>query len=85
MRTEIRKWGNSLAVRLPRDFVQSLQLAEGSQVELVLAQDGVLLRPVSKRGRRPGARSLDELLAGITPENLHAEVAWGEPQGREVW
>lgn len=83
MKADIRKWGNSLAVRLPRDLARTLGLTEGSTVELELVDGGAMIRPVQKR--RPRARSLDELLEGVTPDVVHDEVDWGEPRGNEAW
>lgn len=84
MKTEVRKWGNSLAVRLPRDLAQSLHLGEGTAIELELIEGALVLRPAVPR-RRPGARDLGELLRGVTPDGIHREVDWGERQGGEVW
>ncbi len=79
MLTHISKWGNSLAVRLPKPFVEELGLSEGSQVELTV-RDGKLI--LSAAGR---AYALEELVDGITGENRHHESDWGRPKGREVW
>ena len=79
MRTRISKWGNSLAVRLPKAFVDELGLAEGSEVELTL-RDGQLV--LSAAGRE---YALKELVDGITAANRHQETDWGRPTGREVW
>jgi antitoxin MazE len=80
MNTQIGKWGNSLAVRLPGAHVKELDLREGMEVDLSLVDGGILLR--APRRRR---YSLDELIAAITPENIHGETDWGEGVGREVW
>jgi antitoxin MazE len=79
MQTQIGKWGNSLAVRLPGAFAKDLGLKEGMELDISLANGGLLLRPL------PNEYTLDELVAGITPENLHEETDWGGPVGREVW
>lgn len=79
MRTRISKWGNSLAVRLPKPFVDELGLAHGAEVEIVLRDGRIVL---TAAGREYG---LEELVDGITSENLPAETDWGRPQGREVW
>jgi len=72
-------WGNSLAVRIPKPFVEELALSEGAEVELTL-QGGKLI--LTAAGRE---YALEELVERITPENRHAETDWGRPQGREGW
>jgi antitoxin MazE len=75
----IARWGNSLAVRIPRALAEQARLAEGAEVELVVEQGCLAIRP------RAPAYELDELVANITAENRHEEVDWGEPEGREAW
>lgn len=79
MKTAIGKWGNSLALRLPRKLAQDLNLEEGSSVELRVEGEELVVAPAPKTYR------LDELLARFRPEHRHAEVDWGEPRGEEVW
>jgi antitoxin MazE len=79
MQTQIGKWGNSLAIRIPSTFARGLNLAEGMDVDIVIVDGGLLLKP------RPPKYTLDELIAGITPENRHEETDWGPPVGGEVW
>jgi len=80
MRTKIQKWGNSLAVRVPRPFAEELGLSQDSDVDLLLEQHELVIKPVSD------ARvSLRELLAGVTDANLHREVETSGPVGNEVW
>lgn len=79
MKATVQRWGNSLAVRLPRLLAEESQISEGSQVELVRTPDGVLV----KARQKPRYR-LSDLLAGISPENLHPETEWGPAVGREV-
>jgi antitoxin MazE len=64
MQTHIARWGNNLALRIPRPVADRLGLDEGDTVELSVEEGQLLVRP-----RRPEPR-LNELLAGITPENL---------------
>jgi antitoxin MazE len=64
MQTHIARWGNSLALRIPRAVADRLGLKEGGAVELWVEEERLVVR--SSRG----AVRLDELLAGITPENL---------------
>jgi antitoxin MazE len=77
--TKLQKWGNSLAVRIPRGFAEQLMIQQGSEVDLSLDGDRLVIKP------RRRELSLSELLAQVTDENIHAEVATGEPTGREVW
>ena len=79
MLTKIQKWGNSLAIRIPRRFAEELMAQQGSEVDLSLDGDRLVIKP---RRQEP---SLSALLAQVTDENIHAEVATGEPTGREVW
>ncbi len=79
MQTQIGRWGNSLAVRIPSASAKELNLAEGMEVDIVVVDGGLLLK------RRPAAYTLDELIAGITPENRHEETDWGPPVGGEAW
>jgi len=76
MEQTLKKWGNSLAVRLPQSIARKLNLKEGSKVEVKLEGDRIVIVP--KKG-------LNELLERITPENLHGEVDWGKREGNEVW
>jgi antitoxin MazE len=80
MEATIQKWGNSLALRLPKPLAEEAQWDEGSKVELVRTPDGVL---VKGRRRKPRYR-LSDLLAEVTPDNLHRETDWGISVGREV-
>ena len=80
MISHVRKWGNSLAVRIPREFAAEAGLEEGTPVDLKLRQGEVRIRPV-----KPAEYVLEDLLQGITPDNLHGEVVWGPKMGREAW
>ena len=78
--TQVSKWGNSLAVRIPKTIIKEARLADGDRLSLDVAQDGsVVLRSGRQR------YSLKRLVAGIKPGNHHHETNWGAPKGREVW
>lgn len=77
VRVRIGKWGSSLAVRIPKAIAQQWGVSEGSGIEMTSIGDQVVLR---KR-----AYELADLLAGVTPENLHPEHDIGESRGREQW
>jgi antitoxin MazE len=80
MRAAVRTWGHSLALRIPRALAAQVNLSEGSEVELTLTDGKLVVLPVAGL-----EYELDDLLSGVTAENLHAESDTGEPVGREVW
>ena len=80
MLVRISKWGNSLALRIPAPFAEETGIASGTEVDLALEDGRLVITP-----RRAVSYALDALLEGVTEENLHDEIATGEPQGREVW
>ena len=80
MRAKIQKWGNSLAVRIPKGIAELVELADGREVELTVEEGRMIVQPARKR-----RYSLDELVAGITDENSHDEVGTGPSMGNEAW
>lgn len=80
MLTKVQKWGNSIALRIPKSFADEIQIAADSPVDLKIEEGKLIIAPVE-----PEVYALEELLAGVTPENIHGEVDWGEPVGNEVW
>ena len=81
MTVTIKKWGNSAAVRLPRNILSQANLEEGTDVEIFLSKEGeITLRAVRKR------QSIQELFAEYDGGFLQTEeIDWGKPQGEEVW
>ena len=80
MRTRIQKWGNSLAVRIPRSFAVEAGLENDTPVEVSLVEGKLLIAPVSEP-----AWTLETLLAQVTDANLHREVDTGPATGMEAW
>lgn len=69
MVSTVEKWDDSLALRIPQHIAREVQIDEGAAVKLVVIDGNLVVKPkVCKR------YSLEELVAGITPENLHTEV-----------
>ncbi len=79
MQTRIQRWGNSLALRIPRAFALETMLQQDSLVDLTL-QGGTLVVTLV-----PQTCMLDGMLAQITPDNLHGEIEFGPAEGREAW
>lgn len=73
----ISRWGNSLGLRVPKPIAEQIGLREGSTVNLTIENGHLVVTPAR--------RSLDDLLADITPENLHGEIDDGIAVGQEVW
>lgn len=80
METRVQKWGNSLALRIPRALASQIGLESGSPVRLSLRRKELVIVPVP----RPRL-TLDDLLAQVTEENLHAETDTGRAVGGEEW
>ena len=80
MKTKVQKWGNSLALRIPKSFAIETSLEPDTEVDLSLVEGALVVTPIVKTGY-----SLEQLLEGVTDENLHAEVDTGAPVGNEVW
>ncbi|MDO8950936.1 MAG: AbrB/MazE/SpoVT family DNA-binding domain-containing protein [Actinomycetota bacterium] len=80
MKTKVQKWGNSLAVRIPKTFAEEVGLKDDTSIEMRLVKGGLLLAPTAE-----WTPSLDEMLATVTDSNLHDEVETGPAQGSEAW
>lgn len=83
MTTKIQKWGNSLAMRLPKKLADSFNLKAGSQIVFITNSDGFTIRPEIKV--KIPKYTLEDLVAGITSKNRHKEFDWGKPMGKEIW
>lgn len=82
MKVEFQKWGNSLALRIPKAFAEEIGASDGKLANMSV-RDGTLVIEVIKPKRRKRRYTLAELVKGITPENRHEEVYWGPPVGNE--
>ncbi len=78
--SSIKKWGNSLAIRIPSSVAKDLNLSENSTIQIT--SDGFMATIRPKKGKK---QSLQDLVSAITPDNRHQEVDWGEPVGKEIW
>ena len=79
-KTQVAKWGNSLAVRIPKSVVGTARLREGDEVTLAVSKGGaIVMRPARRKYR------LDELVSKITARNRHDETDWGPQVGKEAW
>lgn len=79
MKVNMKKWGNSAAVRIPAGVMEAAHLHLDQAVDVREEGGRIVIEPI-----RPAEYELEQLLAGITPENLHAETDFGEPVGKEA-
>ena len=80
MKSRVQKWGNSLALRIPKSFAAEVGLCEDLAVDLSVTEGKLVVQPHSEE-----PLSLDDLLRGVTKENLHHEWDTGSAVGKEIW
>lgn len=74
----IKKWGNSLGIRIPSVMAKDLSLKDGSHVEIMDEENRIVIIPSPKE-------KLTDLLGKINKSNLHNEIDTGSPVGNEAW
>ena len=77
---KIQKWGNSLALRIPRAFAADTHIHNGSTVDLIFRNGKLIIVPVERSKFK-----LSDLLKQVSKDNLHGEITTGEPVGAESW
>jgi len=80
MLTQVQRWGNSLAVRIPKPFAIEAGLEQDTPIEMSVVDGKLVLRPIVEP-----KITLEHLLAQVTEQNLHGEVDTGPAVGNEVW
>jgi len=80
MRIKVKKWGNSLALRIPKAFAFQSKIREDEYVNLILEGNKIFIEPVDEK-----KYSLKELVSGIDKTNLQSEIDFGKPVGNEKW
>lgn len=78
MQLTVKKWGNSVGVRIPAPILNALKLEADHLIDMRVEDGKIIIEPISH------GYSLEQLLAGITPENLHREADSGAPVGKEL-
>jgi antitoxin MazE len=81
MNATVQKWGNSLALRIPMSYAKNIHIRQGSAVDMILTKDKIEIRPKSQAKKK---YVLSEMLKKVTKGNIHSEVDWGRPMGREI-
>lgn len=75
----VGKWGHSLGVRIPASIAKQAHLKEGTSITVTVVENSIVIRPKKTK------YTLDELLEGMTIDNVHSEIDMGLPVGNEVW
>ena len=76
---KIVRWGNSMAVRIPKVVLRDAGLQEGDVLAFGAKNGSIVAKPIKKK------TTLTELVAKMSPENIHEEVDWGKARGKEAW
>jgi len=80
MRVQIQKWGNSLALRIPKAFARETHIENNSLVNLSLENDHLVISPI----KESGDYSLSSMLEEISEDNLHEAIDFGRAVGEEA-
>lgn len=80
MQTKIKKWGNSLALRIPKLFALDANLKINKVVDISIDKGSIIITPIDEK-----EYSLKKLLEGVTKNNLHEEFDTGAQVGKEIW
>jgi antitoxin MazE len=78
METVIKKWGNSLGIRIPNLIVKEMALRDGSFVNIDGKENEIIIKPIRKT-------KLSEMLSQINKQNIHEEITATGPVGKEIW
>ena len=78
METVVKKWGNSLGIRIPYLIVREFSMKDGSVVDIANNGREIIIRPAQKN-------RLAEMLSEITRQNTHKEIETGGAAGKETW
>lgn len=79
MQRQVQKWGNSLAIRIPKPIAVELGLGQNSAITVSVVAGKLIVEPVKS------TYALADLLAQVKPENLHGEIETGQGLSNEVW
>ena len=79
MQVTMRRWGNSIGVRIPAGILTELNLSAEKKVDVRAEAGRIIIEPIID-----SQETLEQLLGQITPDNLHSEIDFGQPVGKEL-
>ena len=77
MQVVVRKWGDSMGIRIPVDYCRKLNLNPNTKLEMSMTDNKITISV--KKGK------LDEILEQMTPDTFHSDLLQGSPRGNEEW
>jgi len=80
MRSKIKKWGNSLALRIPKLLALDANLKLNKLVDISIDKGSIIITPIGEK-----EYLLEKLLKDVSKNNLHGEFDTGTPVGKEIW
>ncbi|MDJ0572203.1 MAG: AbrB/MazE/SpoVT family DNA-binding domain-containing protein [Pleurocapsa sp. MO_192.B19] len=75
----VAKWGNSLAIRIPKNIAEQVNLQPGEAITIEVVDNNIIITPQNQK------YTLEELLEGASAQDFNGEYDWGEPVGEEIW
>lgn len=80
MQAQVKEWGNSQGIRLPKEILRSAGIALNEILDVSVSNGVItLVKPNRHKTLEERAAEYDGKLM------LDGEYDWGEPIGREVW
>ncbi|OGQ34225.1 MAG: hypothetical protein A3F16_07750 [Deltaproteobacteria bacterium RIFCSPHIGHO2_12_FULL_43_9] len=80
MKSKLQKWGNSLAIRIPKTLSEEINVGRGSEVKLEVVDKKIIIEVVKET-----TYTLQNLLDCVNKDNIHSEIETGKPKGKELW
>jgi antitoxin MazE len=78
MLVRLSRWGNALAMRLPKSLAQQIGVVAGQTVSVTAEGDRLIIRAA------PARWTLEDMVVGMTPKAMREAFDWGGDQGREA-
>lgn len=79
MITKVKKWGNSLGVRIPKPFANKANIEDGTEIDIEIKGQNLILKST-----KPGY-NLNKLVSKISDKNRHSEIITSQKIGKEIW
>lgn len=85
MQTTISKWGNSQGVRIPKELLDKVNLAQNDIVEIIADDENIIIKKSKKRTNKH--KTIQERFQGFDSDGAYAfdMIDWGKPEGHEIW